>query len=149
SLRRSQLQRLLGVSFPPERVAATLSNLQMKVTATEQGWQATPPAHRIDITLEPDLIEDVARIIGFDAIPEGAVVMLENFRGAPEERPAEHVIVEALAMRGYEEAITFAFVDPALQRRLFPDQAGIALSNPIASDLSVMRLSLWPGLLRA
>ena len=54
-----------------------------------------------------------------------------------------------LAARGYEEAITFAFVDPALQRQLFPDRAGLALANPIASDLSVMRVSLWPGLLKA
>jgi len=58
-------------------------------------------------------------------------------------------VLSALAARGYQEAISYAFVDPALQRRLFPEQEGIALANPIASDLSVMRLSLWPGLLRA
>ncbi len=72
-----------------------------------------------------------------------------GFGASPEERAAEHVIVEALAMRGYEEAITFAFVDPILQRQLFPGTEGLPLANPIASDLSVMRVSLWPGLLRA
>jgi phenylalanyl-tRNA synthetase beta chain len=59
------------------------------------------------------------------------------------------VILEALAVRGYQEAITFAFVDPALQKRLFPETQGLPLANPIASDLSVMRVSLWPGLIRA
>src|SRR5207248_2030172 len=67
----------------------------------------------------------------------------------PEERPAEESVLAVLAQRGYQEAITYAFVDPALQERLFPDRPALALSNPIASDLSVMRVSLWPGLLRA
>ncbi len=67
----------------------------------------------------------------------------------PEERPGERAVLEALAARGYQEAITYAFVDPALQEKLFPGRPALALSNPIASDLSVMRVSLWPGLIRA
>ena len=148
-LRRSRLERLLGVGFPDERVAATLSALQMKVVANADGWLVTPPAHRFDITIEPDLIEEVARIIGYQAIPESDAVGPHRFRASPEEKPAEHVILEALSMRGYQEAITFAFVDPALQKRLFPGTEGLPLANPIASDLSVMRVSLWPGLIRA
>jgi phenylalanyl-tRNA synthetase beta chain len=148
-LRRARLERLLGVGFPDDRVAATLSALQMKVVANADGWVITPPAHRFDITIEPDLIEEVARIIGYQAIPESDAIGPQRFRPSPEEKPSEHVILEALAMRGYYEAITFAFVDPALQKRLFPDTDGLPLANPIASDLSVMRVSLWPGLLRA
>ena len=148
-LRRSQLDRLLGVSIPAERVTSTLEALQMKVVPTAQGWEATPPAYRFDITIEADLIEEVARIVGFEAIPEADALVPQRFRAAPEEVPLEHVILEALAMRGYEEAITYAFVDPALQSKLFPERESIALSNPIASDMSVMRVSLWPGLLRA
>jgi phenylalanyl-tRNA synthetase beta chain len=121
----------------------------MKVVANADGWVVTPPAHRFDITIEPDLIEEVARIIGYQAIPESDAIGPHRFRPSPEEKPSEHVILEALAMRGYFEAITFAFVDPALQKRLFPDTQGLPLANPIASDLSVMRVSLWPGLLRA
>jgi phenylalanyl-tRNA synthetase beta chain len=109
----------------------------------------TPPPHRFDIRIEPDLIEEVARIVGYDAIPEADALAPQQFRSMPEERPSEHRVLEALALRGYEEAITYAFVDPALQSRLFPDHAALALANPIASDLSVMRVSLWPGLLRA
>jgi phenylalanyl-tRNA synthetase beta chain len=148
-LRRSRLERLLGVGFADDRVAATLSALQMKVVANADGWLVTPPAHRFDITIEPDLIEEVARIIGYQAIPESDAIGPYRFRPSPEEKPSEHVILEALAMRGYQEAITFAFVDPALQKRLFPDTEGLPLANPIASDLSVMRVSLWPGLIRA
>ena len=148
-LRRSRLERLLGVGFPDDRVGATLSALQMKVVANAEGWLVTPPPHRFDITIEADLIEEVARIIGYQAIPEADASVPQQFRASPEERPAEHVIVEALAMRGYEEAITYAFVDPVLQKQLFPEAEGLPLANPIASDLAVMRVSLWPGLVRA
>jgi phenylalanyl-tRNA synthetase beta chain len=148
-LRRARLERLLGVGFADERVAANLSALQMKVVANADGWLVTPPAHRFDITIEPDLIEEVARIVGYQAIPERDAIGPQRFRPSPEEKPSEHVILEALSMRGYQEAITFAFVDPALQKRLFPDTQALPLANPIASDLSVMRVSLWPGLIRA
>jgi phenylalanyl-tRNA synthetase beta chain len=148
-LRRSRLERLLGVSIPDERVTSTLQALQMRVETTPEGWVATPPAYRFDITIEADLVEEVARIVGFDAIPERDALTPQQFRAAPEEVPLEHTILEALANRGYQEAVTYAFVDPALQTRLFPDREGVVLSNPIASDMSVMRVSLWPGLLRA
>jgi len=148
SLRRSRLKRLLGVEIADARVASTLTALQMRVAMNAAGWEATPPAHRFDITIEADLIEEVARITGFEGIPEVDAIGPHRFRSATEERAGEHVLLEALAMRGYEEAITFAFVDPNVQSRLFPDRPGLVLSNPIASDLSVMRLSLWPGLIR-
>jgi phenylalanyl-tRNA synthetase beta chain len=88
-------------------------------------------------------------VVGFEAIPETDALEPQRFRPLPEERPREEAVLGALAQRGYQEAITYAFVDPALQQRLFPGRAALALSNPLASDLSVMRVSLWPGLLRA
>ncbi|HET9390974.1 MAG TPA: phenylalanine--tRNA ligase subunit beta [Steroidobacteraceae bacterium] len=148
SLRRSQLERLLGLRLPDERVATVLTALKMQVVSTAHGWEAMAPPHRFDIAIEADLIEEVARIVGFEAISEADARGPHRFRSLTEERASEHVMLEALAMRGYEEAITFAFVDPALQAQLFPDQAVLMLVNPIASDLSAMRLSLWPGLLR-
>jgi phenylalanyl-tRNA synthetase beta chain len=149
ALRAKQLQRLLGAAPPRERVVETLERLAMKVTDTEEGWQVTPPAYRFDIGIEADLIEEVARIVGFEQIPEIDASTAQRFKRLPAERPAEAAVLEALAARGYNEAITYAFVDPELQRRLFPDRASVSVSNPIASDLSVMRVSLWPGLLRA
>jgi phenylalanyl-tRNA synthetase beta chain len=148
-LRAKQLARLLGVALPAERVESTLRSLQMQVTAGGEGWHVTPPAYRFDIGIEADLIEEVARIVGFDAITETDAPWPQRFRPLPEERAAESAVLQTLAARGYEEAITYAFVDPAIQGKLFPDRPALALSNPIASDLSVMRVSLWPGLLKA
>jgi phenylalanyl-tRNA synthetase beta chain len=149
ALRATQLKRLLGVAFPPERVAEALERLAMKVTRTGEGWQVTPPAYRFDIGIEADLIEEVARIVGLEAIPEIDAQTPQRFRRLPGDHPPEAAVLQALAARDYEEAITYAFVDPALQAQLFPDRPALALSNPIASDMSVMRVSLWPGLLRA
>jgi phenylalanyl-tRNA synthetase beta chain len=148
-LRAKQLQRLLGVALPPERVVETLERLAMRVTRAEEGWQVIPPAYRFDIGIEADLIEEVARIVGFEAIPEIDAQTPQRFRRLAADHPAEAAVLQTLAARGYEEAITYAFVDPALQAQLFPNRTALALSNPIASDLSVMRVSLWPGLLRA
>ena len=149
SLRRKQLARLLGIGFEDARVGACLEGLEMRVEPTGEGWRVTPPWHRFDISIEADLIEEVARIIGFQAIPEADAEVPQRFARLPSARPPERLLLEMLAMRGYHEAITYAFVDPQLQARLFPQAAAIALANPIASDLSVMRVSLWPGLLKA
>ncbi len=148
-LRRSQLARLLGVSFDEMNVRASLEGLEMRVETIDEGWRVTPPPHRFDIAIEADLIEEVARIIGYQAIPQADAQVAQRFGGLPSARAAERELLETLAVRGYHEAITYAFVDPELQARLFPETAGIALANPIASDLSVMRVSLWPGLLKA
>ena len=148
-LRKSQLARLLGVEFEPARVTQSLRNLQMRVESSAEGWQVTPPSYRFDIAIEADLIEEVARLIGFEAIPEADAQTPQRFRRLPEERAAERAVLQGLAARGYQEAVTLAFVDPAFQGQLFPDRPALSLANPLASDLSVMRVSLWPGLLRA
>jgi phenylalanyl-tRNA synthetase beta chain len=148
TLRRSQLARLLGTTIEPARVTAALIGLQMQVKTTPEGWEVIPPTHRFDVAIEADLIEEVARIVGFASIPEADATIAQNFSPLPEERPFDRAIYETLTARGYYEAITYAFVDPTLQERLFPDRRGFALSNPISADLSVMRLSLWPGLLK-
>jgi phenylalanyl-tRNA synthetase beta chain len=148
ALRRSQLDRLLGTSIDPARVTAALVGLQMQVKTTATGWEVTPPSHRFDITIEADLIEEVARIVGFDAIGESDAEVAQQFSALPEERAPDRAMYETLTSRGYYEVITYAFVDPALQKQLFPDREGFVLSNPISADLSVMRVSLWPGLLK-
>ncbi|MGC8522545.1 MAG: phenylalanine--tRNA ligase subunit beta [Steroidobacteraceae bacterium] len=149
TLRRAQLARLLGVQFEDCRVRAVLEGLGMRVAPLPEGWRVEPPSHRFDIALEADLIEEVARIVGYAAIEERAAVACERVRALPEAAPSEQGLLEVLAARGYQEAVNYAFVDPQLQQRLFGDVPALALANPIASDLSVMRVSLWPGLLRA
>ncbi len=149
ALRAAQLTRLLGTKVPAARVTRALTGLGMTVAPAKAGWRVTPPAHRFDISIEADLIEEVARLAAWEQIPETDALTPQSFRRLPEEQPAERAVLQALAARGYEEAITYAFTDPRLQEKLFPGRAALALSNPIASDLAAMRLSLWPGLLRA
>ena len=110
---------------------------------------ATPPAYRFDIAIEADLIEEVARIGGFEAIPERDALVPQQFRAAPEEVPLEHTILEALAAAATRRRSPTPSSIRRCRRSCFPDRQGLALSNPIASDMSVMRVSLWPGLLRA
>lgn len=149
SLRRSQIARFLGIEVPDARVRALLESLGMGVAAALDGWRVTAPSHRFDIAIERDLIEELARLIGYDQIPEVDASTSQRFQPLPVAAAREQRVLDLLAARGYQEAITFAFVDPAMQSRLFPSQPGIVLANPIASDLAVMRVSLWPGLLRA
>ncbi len=147
-LRRERLTRLLGIAVPDGQVSSIFQNLHLLVTPTTEGWTVLPPPHRFDIALEEDLIEEVARIMGFAAIPERPAKRQQVFLPLPEDRPQERTLLESLVARGYHETITFAFVDPALQARLFPQAQTLALANAIASDQSVMRVSLWPGLIR-
>ena len=149
TLRATQLARLLGTSIEPERVKAVLSALQMNVQKLATGWAVTPPTHRFDIAIEADLIEEVARMVGYGVIAEQAGEARHHFAELPRGQPPERALLEVMSARGYHEAITYAFVNPQLQQRLFPARASLALANPIASDLSVMRVSLWPGLLSA
>lgn len=148
-LRRARVARLLGITVADADIEARLRALGMTVAATEEGWSVTAPSYRFDLALEADLIEELARIGGLESIPEREALVPQVVRPRPEARASEHAVLAALAARGYREAINFAFVDPAVQSLLFPQMGGGRLSNPIASDLAVMRVSLWPGLLRS
>lgn len=148
-LRRERLARLLGVAPAAAVVEGHLRALGMTVTQATDGWDATPPGFRFDIAIEADLIEEFARLSGFDSIPAARLEAAQVIGAVSSSAPDESRVLELLAARGYHEAISFAFVDPALQTQLFPGVEAVALANPIASDLAAMRVSLWPGLLRA
>jgi phenylalanyl-tRNA synthetase beta chain len=148
-LRRARIARLLGTLIAANDVKRVLESLGMGVRADETGWLVTPPPHRFDISIEADLIEELARIVGFDAITEADAIGRQKVRALAEQVPVEAQALEILASRGYQEAITYAFVDPALQNKLFPGRVAPVLANPISSDMAVMRVSLWPGLIKA
>jgi phenylalanyl-tRNA synthetase beta chain len=148
-LRRERIGKLLGTQIANNEVKATLESLGMSVIGDGDGWLVTPPSHRFDISIEADLIEELARVVGFEAIAEVDSMGRQKVRALPEDAPFEQQALEILATRGYHEAITYAFVDPALQNKLFPGVITPVLSNPIASDMAVMRASLWPGLIKA
>ncbi len=151
-LRSRQLQRLLGASVAAADVEQRLRALGMGVRPEKAGWSVQPPSWRFDIDIEPDLIEEVVRIGGLDSIEERAPVMALVPRLPAGGEVDERVVMRTLAARGYQEVITFGFVDPALQQQLFgaqsaAGQGALELANPIAADLAVMRSSLLPGLI--
>lgn len=149
SLRLSRLQRLLGAMPDAQQVRTSLQALGMQVSGSGSGetLSATPPSWRFDIGIEADLIEEVARLWGLDRIPELAATARRHVAAASEQQVPETSFLQLLAARGFQEVITFGFVDPKLQQQLLGDAPAIALKNPIASDLAVMRASLWPGLI--
>jgi phenylalanyl-tRNA synthetase beta chain len=149
TLRRERLARLLGVKVPDEEVALLLRGISECVETTEEGWRIRKPAHRFDVSIEADLIEEVARLRGFDSITESPAQAPQIAGYATESRVSSDRLLTAMADRGYREVITYTFVDPALQRQLFPETPALALANAISADMSEMRVSLWTGLVRA
>ncbi len=148
-LRRSRLAGLLGITVPDGEVQALLGAVTGHVEPTAQGWRVSRPPHRFDIRIEADLIEEVARLRGFDSIAESHAVMPQIAGVDTEAQVANDRLLNAMVDRGYREVITYSFVDPSLQRQLFPDVPVLALANAISADLSEMRVSLWTGLIQA
>jgi phenylalanyl-tRNA synthetase beta chain len=148
-LRRDRVTRLLGAPVPDEEVRAVLGAISEAVETAPDGWRVRKPAHRFDIRIEADLIEEVARLRGFDRIAEIHAVAQQIAGTATEGRISNDRVLTAMADRGYREIISYAFVDPLMQQQLFPDTPALKLANPISADLSEMRVSLWPGLINA
>ncbi len=149
SLRRSRLTRLLGVAIPDGEVASLLAAVTGAVETTADGWRVRCPPHRFDLRIEADLIEEIARLRGFDSIAEQHALLPQIAGAATESRVAADRLLTAMADAGYREVITYSFVEPAQQRLLFPDAPVLRLTNPISDDLSEMRVSLWTGLIQA
>ena len=108
-----------------------------------------PPSWRFDIAIEEDLIEEVARVYGYDEIPERPETGALTFKPLTETRVPVDRAVELLVDRGYQEVVTYSFVDRATQTLLDPTAEAVCLANPISSEMSDMRTSLWPGLVQA
>lgn len=148
-LRHDRIHKLLGISIEQSKVEEILKRLGMSVSAEKDGWSVAAPSFRFDIELEIDLIEEVARIYGYSEIPSSRAQDHTTMAAQPEAAIGLRTFQQVLVERGYQEAITYSFVDPALQSELFPQVTGISVSNPISADMSVMRISLLPGLVQA
>lgn len=148
-LRRARLARVLGTQVDDAEVARILAALGLAVEATGDGWRVTPPARRFDLALEEDLVEEIARIHGYDAIPAtlpGGATRLVN---PTETRASEHDVRRQLVARDFLEAINYAFVDAGLLATWHAADAAVALANPLSAELGVMRTRLLPGLVDA
>ncbi len=145
-LQRPAIERMLGVALPDERVEAILRGLGCDVVAADDGWQVTAPSWRFDIAIEVDLLEELARVYGYNNLPVRSIQSATPLLAGREQSLPLGRVRRSLAARGYQEVITYSFVDPAMQALLEPDVTTVALRNPISSDLAVMRSSLWVGL---
>ncbi len=148
-LRRERLASVLGWRLDDAVVEGALAALGMAPETRDDGWLTHPPGWRFDIEREEDLIEEVARLVGYNAIPEVRMAVPMGLPRLPETRVERDAVAHTLVERGYFEAITYAFVDPEWQRRLLPDTPALPLANPLSSEMAVMRTSLWPGLTAA
>jgi len=149
SLRAAEVSRRLGTPVEPARCWKILRALGFSVSGRGAVRPVRVPPYRFDVTLEADLIEEIARIHGYrnipSELPRARLHMPAGSGGLASLRP----LLAALTERGYFEAITYSFVDPEYQRQLLGVEQAAALLNPISADLAVMRRSLWPGLLQA
>ncbi|NNC54472.1 MAG: phenylalanine--tRNA ligase subunit beta, partial [Pseudomonadales bacterium] len=115
---------------------------------TNAGWQVTVPSHRFDIALEADLLEELARVYGYENVPVEPPLAPMDFSLVREAKLPTRVFRDSLVARGYREAVTYSFIDPELHMLFFNGLGAVELTNPIASDMAVMRTSLLPGLVK-
>lgn len=147
TLRRSKLDLLLGHHISDSQVTEILTRLGCKVEIKSGSWTVIAPSWRFDMEIEEDLIEEVARIYGYNNIPDiplrADLIMPRHRENSLSLKRVKSLLVD----HGYQEAITYSFVDPKIQSLLHPNQEALLLPNPISAEMSAMRLSLWTGLL--
>ncbi|HHF6071571.1 TPA: phenylalanine--tRNA ligase subunit beta [Haemophilus influenzae] len=148
-LRRSKLDALLGHHIETGSVTEIFHRLGFDVTDANDIWTVTSASWRFDIEIEEDLIEEVARIYGYNSIPNNAPLAHLRMREHKESDLDLARIKTALVDADYQEAITYSFVDPKIQSLLHPHQEALVLPNPISVEMSAMRVSLMSGLLGA
>ncbi|KAB7714983.1 Phenylalanine--tRNA ligase beta subunit [Plesiomonas shigelloides] len=149
TLRRSKLDALIGYHVEDDVVTDILTRLGCQVSKTAEGWTAVAPSWRFDMEIEEDLVEEVARIFGYNNIPNEAPLAELRMNDHREANLPLKRVKAALVDKGYQEAITYSFVDPKVQALLHPGEEAMILPNPISVDMSAMRLSLWSGLIGA
>ncbi|WP_277850577.1 phenylalanine--tRNA ligase subunit beta [Moellerella wisconsensis] len=147
TLTRKKLDRLLGHHIDDSQVTDILTRLGCQVTVNSGSWDVIAPSWRFDMAIEEDLVEDVARLYGYNNIPDVPVradlIMTQHKEAKLPLKRVKTLLVD----RGYQEAITYSFVDPKIQALVHPEQEVLILPNPISADMSAMRLSLLTGLL--
>jgi phenylalanyl-tRNA synthetase beta chain len=149
TLRRARLARVLGIAIADAEVERILRALGLQVASAAEGWRVTPPARRFDLAIEEDLVEEVARIHGYDAIPATLPGSGARVASPGETVVDDGVVRRQFAARDYLEAINYAFVDARLLSAWQADAAAVPLANPLSAELGMMRTQLLPGLVAA
>jgi len=146
-LRSARVEKLLGVAISPDAIADIFTRLRLPHARSGDDFVVTPPSYRFDLALEEDLVEEVARIYGYDAIPATPRAHVQTMLPSPETRRSAFALRRTLVARDWQEIVTFSFVNGDDERALDPAAKPIAVLNPIAAHLDVMRTTLLPGLL--
>lgn len=148
-LRHERLNRIVGLAFERDAVERILTRLGMAVAYSDGAWDVTPPSSRMDIAIEEDLIEEVARIHGYERIPEAAPSgQLAAGSAASHDVPLSHLAL-SLCAAGYQEVINYSFLDRRRLASFHQAQSALPLANPLSADMDVMRTALLPGLVAA
>ena len=144
-----RIKRHLGIEIDASRVEDILTRLGCELASIDSGWKVTAPIFRFDLATPEDLVEEVARIYGYDNIPARLRPMEPRIARKEETMVTDDELRNVLVSRGYQEAITYSFVPSNVEACLSPSQEQIKLSNPISEELSIMRSTLWSGLIPA
>lgn len=147
TLRHARLESVLGIRFEAAAVTRMFAQLGFEHEVRGDDYLVTPPSYRFDIRIEEDLIEEVARLHGYDQIPATPPQAALNMLPAAESSLPAAALKACLTASGYQEIVSYSFVDLSWERDLLGNATPVALKNPIASNLSVMRSGLWGGLL--
>ncbi|MCB5195352.1 phenylalanine--tRNA ligase subunit beta [Deefgea salmonis] len=146
ALRVSRVAKVLGISLPAAEIMAMLQGLGLVCELSADVITVTPPSYRFDIEIEEDLIEEVARVFGYDNIPVSPSLARMSMLPQAGDRRSKNVLKSILASRNYQETISYAFVEEKWETDFAANSAPIRLMNPIASQMSVMRSTLIGGL---
>jgi phenylalanyl-tRNA synthetase beta chain len=149
SLRHERLTKLLGVEIEVAKVTNILRGLGLETEPTKSGWTVVSPSFRFDIEIEADLIEEIARIYGYDAVPEVTAIAETPLAAVSETTVDLEKVAGALVARDYQEVISYSFVDAESDELVSGEKSKLVLANPISSEMSVMRSSLLGGMLAA
>jgi phenylalanyl-tRNA synthetase beta chain len=148
TLRVARANKVIGMSLSPQQCADALRGLGLQVTEGEGTVTVTPPSFRFDLQIEEDLIEEVARMVGYNNLPTTPPLAPITAKIRPENTRSPFAVRRLLAGQGYQETINFSFVEESWERDLAGNADPIRLLNPIASQMSVMRSSLIGSLLQ-
>jgi phenylalanyl-tRNA synthetase beta chain len=146
-LRRARIEKILGFAMADAEVERIFAGLGLGATANDAGWQVDVPSWRFDIAIEADLLEELARVYGYNNLPVSHIHADLVMPAQAEKTLSLRSLRRRLAARDYQEAVTYSFVDPGWQQVFDPHLQPVAVSNPISAELSVMRTSLLPGLM--
>ncbi|BFM16472.1 phenylalanine--tRNA ligase subunit beta [Maricurvus nonylphenolicus] len=150
SLRRERILKGLGFDMADEEVLDILNRLGLEtLETTDTGWTFAVPSYRFDISIEEDLLEELARVYGYNNLPVTTMAVPQHIQTDDESTLELGQLRSNLVTRGYEEAICYSFVDEGLLKQFEPAAQPVPLQNPISADMGVMRTSLWPGLVSA